>query len=156
MILMLVVGCTFRTMVGASVSDFPTQIPAEKPNIQISTQHYLFLPAGPSFKGQWSEDDKQLSMGVGVGLIDWLPQRSEWFMNPPTIGVQLLEWHEVDSVSHVGTLSPFVQITAPPICVGFRTCMHSLSPFVEYEYSNIIGRENQHNWTLGLYWSPSN
>jgi len=156
MIFVLLLGCTFRTMVGASVSEIPNDITTAQPNIQVATQHYVFVPAGPSFKGQWSENDKQLSMGVGFGLIHFLPQRSHWFMNPPTIGVQLLEWHEIDSTSHLGILSPFVQITAPPICLGLRTCMHSISPFLEYEHSNIIGRENQHNWTIGLYWCPSN
>ena len=154
MLFLAIISCSFRTMFGASTHSFPSQIRAEQ--IQVSTQHYFFLPVGPSIKGQWSEDEKQLSTGIGIGLISFLPQRSRWFMNPPTIGVQLLEWHEVDQKSYFGTLSPFVQLTAPPICLGKKTCFHTLAPFVEYEYSNIIGHENQHSWTVGLYWSPSN
>ena len=151
------ISCTFRTMIGATTHSIPTDVSnVSADQIQLSTQHYMIIPAGPSFKGQWSENEKQISAGLGIGLISFLPQRSKWFMNPPTIGVQLLEWHEIDQESYLGTLSPFVQLTAPPICLGIRTCLHSISPFIEYEYSNIIGHENEHSWTLGLYWSPSN
>ena len=96
-------------------------------------------------------------MGIGTGLIYFLPKKSKWLMNPPTIGLQLLEQHYIDDQLYWGSLSPFMQVTAPPICIGFKgECMHSMSLFAEYEYSNIFGVENQHSYIVGLYWSPSN
>lgn len=152
--MLLFVACTSRTMVG--ISNPNLEAITENPEIQVSTQHFFMLPAGPSFKGKWSEDHKMISTGVGVGVISFLPQRSRWFMNPPTVGFSLLEWHDIGGETYWGTLSPFVQLTAPPLCVSPNGCFFAISPFIEYEYSNIIGTENQHNYTIGLYWSTTN
>lgn len=150
-------ACSFRAMVGGSIDQLPSDVLSIRPDaVQMSTQHYFFVPAGPSFKGRFSENHTQLSTGLGVGLVSLLPQRSRWFMNPPTIGVQILEWHHIDQKSYLGTLSPFVQLTAPPICLGRKACLHSVSLFMEYEYSNIMAHDNQHSFSLGIYWSPSN
>ena len=145
-------SCTHRTMVAASTQS----LQEIEPELQVSTQHFFLIPAGPSFKGRWSPDHKQLSFGTGVGLIWLLPQRSRWFVHPPTIGIQWLDWHQKGRQSYWGTLSPYVQLTAPPICVSPKGCFLLLSPFVEYEYSNILGAENHHNWSLGVYWSTAN
>ena len=153
-------ACSFRTMVGGAVSDLSTLAEPSKiePQIQISTQHYFFLPLGPSFKTRWGENKKQFSTGIGTGLIYFLPKKSKWLMNPPTIGLQLVEQHYINNELYWGSFSPFVQLTAPPICIGLKKgdCIHSMSFFAEYEYSNIFGAENEHTYTVGLYWSPSN
>lgn len=148
------IACTSRTMIGLSNSNLTTW--KKEPELQVSTQHFFLLPVGPSLKGRWSDNHKQMSMGVGIGLVSFLPQRSRWFMNPPTIGFSLLEWHEQNGRTQWGTLSPFVQLTAPPICVSRNGCFLSIAPFVEYEYSNIINTDNRHSWSAGLYWSTTN
>ena len=152
-------ACSFRTMIGGSITDISTlSRPSElEPRLSIATQHYLFLPVGPSTKVMWSSERKQFSAGLGAGLIHLVPKKSKWLMNPPTVGVQLIEQHYIQDELYWGVFSPFVQLTAPPLCLnGKKYCQHSVSLFAEYAHSNVLGHENEHSYTVGIYWSPSN
>ena len=152
MMLLLLLSCTYRSMLGATT----TSLSNPSPELQVATQHFFVVPAGPAFKGRWSTEHQQVSVGAGFGLIHLLPQRSRWFMNPPTVGFQVIEWHKSQEQQKWGTMSPFLQLTAPPWCVSRKGCYHAVSPFVEVEYSNILQASNQTSWTLGLYWSTTN